>query len=188
MNTSAPPPPTPAVQVLPDAECWRLLVHSRLGRLAVDAADGAPDIFPVNFVASPDRCLYFRSAPGSKLMAITAHPSVALEIDGYDESVAWSVVVRGVADRLYADDEIEASGVLRLVSWSPTAKHDFVRITPRTMTGRSFRMEGGVHPMLQGTDADESTRTHARRPREIPHVAPPGAHPAESPRASKPSG
>lgn len=175
MNTpvqpSTPTPPTGAVEVLTDAECWRLLVHSKLARLAVDAMDGAPDIFPVNYVASQDRRLYVRSAPGSKLRAIAAHPSVALEIDGYDDAVAWSVVVRGVAERLDADDEIEASGVLQLVTWSPTAKHDFVRITPNATTGRRFRVHGGFAHGL-AAPVDESTPASGHRPREIPHFTP----------------
>jgi len=185
MNTpeqpSVPTPPTGAVEVLTDAECWRLLVHSKLARLAVEAIDGAPDIFPVNYVAAQDRCLYVRSAPGSKLRAIAAHPSVAVEIDGYDDDVAWSVVVRGVAERLDADDEIDASGVLQLVTWSPTAKHDFVRITPQATTGRRFRVHGGVPQWLVAT-ADDSAPAGRHRPQEIPHFAPLAAERADSTR------
>lgn len=165
-------PSTGAVEVMSDAECWRLLVHSKLARLAVEAIDGAPDIFPVNYVASQDRRLYLRSAPGSKLMAIAAHSSVALEIDGYDDTVAWSVVVRGVAERLDADDEIEASGVLQLVSWSPTTKHDFVRITPRATTGRRFRISGGLAQRFAATPAVDSAPASGHRPHEIPHFTP----------------
>ena len=39
-----------------------------------------------------------------------------------------------------ADDEIEASGVLDLQSANPTAKNDFVCITPREITGRRFHL------------------------------------------------
>jgi hypothetical protein len=167
------PPATHAIEVLPEAECWRLLVHGRLGRLAVDATDGAPDIFPVNYVASPDRRLYLRSAPGSKLMAIAALPAVAFEIDGYTDDGAWSVVVRGVAERLDADDEIEASGVLQLVSWSPTAKHDFVRITPRTISGRSFRMRDSLAGVPDDRASHHESGGRSRPPQAIPRHSPP---------------
>lgn len=168
------PPPTHAVQELADEECWRLLVHGSLGRLAVQSTDGAPDIFPVNYLASQDRRLYLRSAPGSKLMAIAAHPEVAFEIDGYTDVVAWSVVVRGTAERLDADDEIEASGVLELESWNPTAKYDFVRITPRSTTGRSFRLASYTAsiPVPSATGGGESRSDRSRPPQVIASYAP----------------
>jgi hypothetical protein len=167
------PPPTHAVQELPDAECWRLLVHGNVGRLAVQLTDGTPDIFPVNYVASKDHRLYIRSAPGTKLMAIAAHHDVAFEIDGFSDVAAWSVVVHGVADRLDADDEIEASGVLALASWSPTAKHDFVRITPRTTTGRSFRLASHTASIpVTSASGGEPRSDRSRPPQVIPSFAP----------------
>lgn len=167
------PPPTHAVEELNDSECWRLLVHGRLGRLALVATDDAPDIFPVNYVASKDHRLYFRSAPGSKLMSIAAHHDVAFEIDGYTDQAAWSVVVRGVAERLEADDEIEASGVLELASWSPTRKHDFVRITPKTTTGRSFRLSSSTGSIpLPSSATGEGRASRSQAPQAIPSRRP----------------
>ncbi len=120
-------------------ECWSVLASLSVGRLAVLGDDDAPDIFPVNYVTH-DELIYVRTAPGSKLMDVARDPRVAFEVDAAGGELAWSVVVRGAAARLDADDEIEASGVLDLQSANPTAKNDFVCITPREITGRRFRI------------------------------------------------
>jgi len=62
------PEELPEVTALSEEECWSALSSARVGRLAVTAEDGA-DIYPVNFVVK-DGNLFFRTAPGSKLMAI----------------------------------------------------------------------------------------------------------------------
>lgn len=118
-------------------DCWKALKRSDLGRLAVTSRTG-PDIFPVNYLVH-DGAIYFRSAPGSKLIDLTAHPDIAFEIDGSDGTTLWSVVVHGQAARLAIDSEIEESGVLELESWSPTDKWNYVRIVPASVTGRRFR-------------------------------------------------
>ncbi|WP_053546510.1 pyridoxamine 5'-phosphate oxidase family protein [Microbacterium aurantiacum] len=126
-------------------DCWALLQGGGVGRLALVAVDGAPDLYPVDFTVH-DGCLYVRSGPGSKLAALAARPQVAFETDGLDDGCRWSVVVRGQAARLDRDDEIEASGILDLVSSSPTPKHDFVCITPNRLSGRRFRVFPATAP------------------------------------------
>ncbi|GAB3603011.1 pyridoxamine 5'-phosphate oxidase family protein [Microbacterium aureliae] len=130
------------VETLREDECWRLLGTRGIGRLAAIAADGGPDIFPVNTLVN-DRRIYFRTGPGEKLVQVSARPRVAVEFDGGDPTWRWSVVVRGDARRMDRDDEIEASGVLDLVSLSPTPKDDFVCVEPTSVTGRRFRTD---HP------------------------------------------
>jgi len=124
----------PGLRDLSEAECWALLDRARLGLLGVVAPDG-PDLFPIDFIVS-ERSLLFRSAPGEKLMQLRAEPRVALAAEGVDREGQWSVVVRGRARRLDADDEIEASGVLELQPAAPGEKANFVRITPSSVTGR----------------------------------------------------
>lgn len=119
-------------------ECWTVLASLTVGRLAVLGDDGAPDIFPVNYLTHDER-IYVRTAPGSKLMDVARDPRVAFEVDAIGAELAWSVVVRGTAARLDTDDEIEASGILGLHSTNPTVKSNFVRITPREIAGRRFR-------------------------------------------------
>lgn len=115
-------------------ECWRLLSRAHVGRVAVHT-DGEIDIFPINFVATRGE-IFFRSAPGSKLMDIASNPVVAFESDGRRPGHRWSVVVRGIAQRLDRDDEIEASGVLDLHTVTSTEKWNYVRIRPTSVTGR----------------------------------------------------
>jgi len=119
---------------LTEEECWSHLHSSGLGRLAT-AAKGIVDIFPVNYLVHNEAIL-FRSAPGTKLVNLTAAPLVAFEADGFDGRWHWSVVIHGRAQRLNDDADIEESGVMDLVSWSPTPKFNYVRITPTDITGR----------------------------------------------------
>ena len=125
-----------ALEVLGEEESWHLLASADLARLAVSIDDGV-DIFPINYVVA-DRVIFFRTAPGSKLMDLTKHPIVALETDGTHNRRRWSVVVKGSAVRLGSDEEIEASGVLSLHSLVPTEKWNYVRITVSSITGRQF--------------------------------------------------
>lgn len=121
---------------LDEERCWALLAANSMGRLAAAAA-GEVDIFPLNYVVD-GRTLVFRTAPGTKLVELTIHSNVALEIDGYSEVEAWSVVVKGRATVIDARVEQEAVERLPLAPWIPTAKHVFVRITPNEVSGRRF--------------------------------------------------
>ena len=126
----------PAVRILDADECWDLLTETGLGRFAVRAGDGV-DIFPVNYLIR-DHELYFRSAPGSKLVDLTREPSVAFEVDGEHAQHVWSVVVHGTAHRLGTEQEISLSGISSLETSYPSEKFNYVRITPRAITGRTF--------------------------------------------------
>ena len=105
-----------------------------VGRIAIATDDGI-DIFPVNFTTH-ERHIYFRSAPGSKLIELTERPDVTFEADGSGRARRWSVVIKGAAERLNDDDEIVRSGVAALETVSPSVKNNFVRITPRLVSGR----------------------------------------------------
>lgn len=126
---------TPVIE-LPEDEAWDLLRVTTLGRLAVSAA-GELDIFPVNYVVD-ESTLVFRTAPGTKLIELTVRSSVAFEIDGWTEHGAWSVVVKGTAEQLDRQDDIDRADALPLVPWIPTIKYRYVRITPTSITGRRF--------------------------------------------------
>lgn len=127
----------PVITRMPVAACWEALAAAPFARLAVCVA-GEVDVFPVNVVAAGE-AIYFRTAPGSKLAALVAHPAVALEVDGYDEEAAWSVVVKGNAAQVEARDEIEAAEALALTPWIPTLKYRWVTVVPREITGLVFQ-------------------------------------------------
>jgi nitroimidazol reductase NimA-like FMN-containing flavoprotein (pyridoxamine 5'-phosphate oxidase superfamily) len=131
-----------AVFALTEDECWNLLERRELGRLAL-VVHGEPDIFPVNYVTDGPR-IFFRTAPGSKLADLTEDPHVAFEVDEYDDTVAASVVVKGIATRLDLQSEIDAAEALSLRPWIPTLKYRWVRIAPASITGRRF--ERGPEP------------------------------------------
>ena len=137
------------VETLDQHECWRLLVGSAFGRLAVSDEDGA-DIFPVNHLVHDHR-VYFRSAPGTKIVSLTERPGVAFETDGTENRRRWSVVLRGIARRLDVDAEIEGSGVGELHTFIRSTKWNFFVITPRTLTGIRF-----------ATDRDHRSTRHPR--------------------------
>jgi nitroimidazol reductase NimA-like FMN-containing flavoprotein (pyridoxamine 5'-phosphate oxidase superfamily) len=130
------------VEVLSEEDCWDLLRANTLGRIATSAG-GVVDIFPINFYADGSSIL-FRTAPGDKLVELTANEKVAFEVDGFTESVAWSVVAQGTARALDRQSEVDEAELLPVNSWIPTLKSVYVRITPHSLTGRRF--ERGPEP------------------------------------------
>lgn len=126
-----------AVEILDERECWELLELAPMGRIAL-AAGAEIDIFPINFAVHAG-CLWFRTAPGTKLLELTINPSVAVEIDGWDEGEAFSVVVKGTAERLEHGDEIAEAEGLELTPWMPALRSRWVRVRPAFVSGRRFR-------------------------------------------------
>jgi nitroimidazol reductase NimA-like FMN-containing flavoprotein (pyridoxamine 5'-phosphate oxidase superfamily) len=125
------------VRELTPQECWERVAAAPYGRLALSVGDEV-DIVPVNITLS-EGDLYFRTAPGSKLAELSANPVVAFEVDGYDDEHAFSVVVKGTAERLERQADIDAADRLPLTPWIPTLKYRWVRIRPRSVSGRVFR-------------------------------------------------
>ena len=130
----------PGTSVLDTENCWRLLAGTGIGRLAISVDDGV-DIFPLNYL-SHDARLYFRSAPGSKIVELTRRPQVAFEVDGRANGAHWSVVVRGSARRLASDPEIEHSGIEALKPWQTGEKFNYFEILPQQLSGRLVRTRG----------------------------------------------
>ena len=124
------------IETLTTEECWEVLSRARLGRLAT-AVGGEVEIYPLNFEVA-DRTIMFRTAPGSKLLELSVNPRVAFEVDEYDDRSAASVLVKGIAERVENQDEIDAADALPLTPWIPTLKYRWVRIVPESVTGRRF--------------------------------------------------
>jgi len=135
-----------ATEILSETECWELLDHTTVGRLAVDIA-GQPDIFPINFVVD-DRGIVFRSAAGTKLAGAVLNGVVAFEIDGYQpgDRTAWSVVVKGNARPIERMQELFDAEDLPLFPWLAWDKPNFVRIEPAVVTGRRYHIVDGARP------------------------------------------
>jgi nitroimidazol reductase NimA-like FMN-containing flavoprotein (pyridoxamine 5'-phosphate oxidase superfamily) len=118
-------------------ECWEMLRRHELGRLAFHLTDEV-HITPVNYAVDEDTLL-FRTAAGSKLLAVVMNSDVAFEIDEHDEHTARSVILRGRAELL---DEYSAHRAenLPLRPWVENPKENVVEITPTEISGRSFRL------------------------------------------------
>lgn len=124
------------IEELPEQECWELLDRARFGRLAM-APMGDPDIFPVNFIVD-GTTLLMRTAAGTKLADIVVNAAVALESDGIDGDVAWSVIAKGRARMVNSFTETYALDEKHLESWLPTDKPIYVEITVQSVSGRRF--------------------------------------------------
>ena len=127
------------MNVLEVDECMRRLSSHvpRIGRLAI-VDDGTPVILPVNYVFAGGTVV-FRTDPGSKLAAATRHESAAFEIDEVDATwrEGWSVLVTGRLVEVSDAAEIERLQALPLRPWAGD-KAAFVRLLPRSITGRSL--------------------------------------------------
>lgn len=124
-------------------ECWEMLEAHEFGRFAFRVVD-EQHITPINYAVdrlhTDDPTLLFRTAPGTKLLAVALGGEVAFEIDEYDDETASSVVVRGQA-RLLGEDEAHRSENIPLRPWIGPTKYDVVEITPTEVTGRRFRLD-----------------------------------------------
>jgi hypothetical protein len=131
------------ISVLNEDECWQLFNDAQVGRLAFAVA-GEPEIFPVNFVVD-GRALLFRTAEGTKLAGLTVSSRVAFEVDGYepDSGEAWSVVLKGEAERLDHFPDIYAAEKLPIFPWQASPKQWIVRVMPAKVTGRRFTVVRG---------------------------------------------
>jgi nitroimidazol reductase NimA-like FMN-containing flavoprotein (pyridoxamine 5'-phosphate oxidase superfamily) len=126
------------VTVLSEDECWNLLSSMSLGRL-VTIMDGKPEIFPVNF-ATRRRTVLFRTAQGTKLSSAVMGDWVAFEADYHDPALTWgwSVIIKGRAHLLSANEEISDAEEAPLRPWTATPKPLYVRVIAMEITGRRF--------------------------------------------------
>ena len=123
-------------ETMTDQECWQRLAAETIGRVAISVGD-SPRIFPVNHLVH-DGIVSFRTGPGEKTDASWAHPKVAFEVDGSDETVFWSVVVQGTSTMVADDDPSLPAAVRALVPLDPSPKHIVVSIAVDQISGRQF--------------------------------------------------
>lgn len=120
-------------------ECWELLRGHELGRLAFRAG-AEQHLTPINYAVDRQDgrdSLLFRTAPGTKLLAVALGAEVAFEIDDLDDEIATSVVVRG-RPRHLEGTEAHRAEQLPLRPWVGTDKYEVVEIVPEVVTGRRF--------------------------------------------------
>lgn len=129
------------LDVLDRDECLALLRRSVLGRIAV-VMDGRPLVFPVNF-AMDGEAIVFRTDAGTKAHA-ARDAFVSFECDGIDAvyHTGWSVLVVGRAEEVVNGADVRRLERLPLGRWCPGPKSTWLRIQPRTITGRRIPPHG----------------------------------------------
>jgi nucleotide-binding universal stress UspA family protein len=125
------------LETLPLDVCLRLLESVPVGRVSF-CADGGVVTLPVNHVVDRQDVV-FRTDLGSKLSAAERQDHVAFEADDYDvrTRTGWSVLVKGRAEVVREDSEIQRLSHLGLYPWVIAVDRPFwIRIRPTSVTGR----------------------------------------------------
>jgi nitroimidazol reductase NimA-like FMN-containing flavoprotein (pyridoxamine 5'-phosphate oxidase superfamily) len=129
------------VHLSPD-ECRALLPTQTIGRVGV-VFGTEQAILPVNYVVI-DGDVYFRTDPGSKLIAAVLHRPVVFEIDHAEPGTrdGWSVNVVGHAEEV--TDRALRQRVLDgpLEPWAEGVRDNVVRIRAEELTGRRIQHKG----------------------------------------------
>jgi nucleotide-binding universal stress UspA family protein/nitroimidazol reductase NimA-like FMN-containing flavoprotein (pyridoxamine 5'-phosphate oxidase superfamily) len=125
------------LETLPLEVCLRLLESVPVGRVSF-CTDGEVVTLPVNHVVD-GQDIVFRTDRGSKLSAADRQDHVAFEADDYDPRTrtGWSVLVKGHAEVIREDSEIQRLSYLGLYPWVTAVDRPFwIRIRPTSVTGR----------------------------------------------------
>ena len=70
---------------------------------------------------------------------LALNKNVVFEVDGWTDEGGWSVMVKGIAERITDEDELARARKAPLLPWIPTVKTIFVRVTPTIgISGRHF--------------------------------------------------
>jgi len=143
-GSAAPPLPDMAgladhagLETLPTDVCLRLLDSVAVGRVSFYTG-GEVVTLPVNHVVD-GLDVVFRADRGSKLSAAQRQDLVAFEADDYDvrTRTGWSVLVKGRAEVVHEDSEIQRLSHLGLYPWVTAVDRPFwIRIRPASVTGR----------------------------------------------------
>lgn len=125
---------------LSSQECLQLLTlhRPRLGRLAF-TTQGRVLVLPMNYVLV-DRCLYFRTTPGSKLLAALRVDRVTFELDHVDEvwREGWSVLAFGRLREVIDPEELADVAQRPLRPWAGDGRPHVLRLDIDELTGRSI--------------------------------------------------
>lgn len=122
------------LEALTVEECFDLIRHQPVGRIAVGSVDGPPLVVPVTFVLDGS-CVTFRSDAGEKLGGVGQR--VSFQVDAIDPThrTGWSVLLQGtlsvVDDEQLADVEVEP--------WVGPRAH-LLRLDPDVVTGRRLAL------------------------------------------------
>jgi nitroimidazol reductase NimA-like FMN-containing flavoprotein (pyridoxamine 5'-phosphate oxidase superfamily) len=136
-------------QLLPEAECLRLIAAGGVGRIGYMGRFG-PTILPVNF-ALQDGTIVFRTGQHSPMGEdlrtgiADAEYKVAFEVDEISPATreGWSVLIQGSAHHVDSDNELAEARRSGVQTWPGGEKDLFIRILPDRTTGRRIRRAAG---------------------------------------------
>lgn len=137
------PAAVPVLAELEPWECWAKLAPGGVGRVALTTPDG-PRVIPVNY-RTLDGAVLYRTRAGSTPARALGH-TVAFEVDHLDEALShgWSVLLVGPARQVTEAESVVWFG--RHADPRPwvgdEARDTWVRISPRSITGRVIRADG----------------------------------------------
>jgi nitroimidazol reductase NimA-like FMN-containing flavoprotein (pyridoxamine 5'-phosphate oxidase superfamily) len=118
--------------------CWMLLDRVPVGRVAFRLR-GETVVLPVNHRVNGHSIL-IRTGEGSLLDGLAAGADAAFEVDETDAfaETGWSVLIKG--DAREVSDPTERAEVERLAlhPWATGRKDHWIRIVPRSITGRAI--------------------------------------------------
>jgi nitroimidazol reductase NimA-like FMN-containing flavoprotein (pyridoxamine 5'-phosphate oxidase superfamily) len=125
----------PALEVLTREQCEAHISAGGVGRV-VFSTDRGPVALPVNFEFTAGEVIL--STDVAKANLLETQPVVGFEIDRVDEALSegWSVLVSGPAHRVTEPDEVLRLSSLDLEAWAGGERHELVKISPLTVTGR----------------------------------------------------
>lgn len=142
--------PGRALRELSRDESVALLETVPVGRVGV-SIDALPVILPVNFIVV-DRCIIFRTVPGTKLDAAMVRSVAAFEADDHaaDGSWGWSVLVRGYAHDMKDGSAIAEAALLRAWAFPRGEANHVVGIEMTMVSGRRFGVVSAFTSVLDG--------------------------------------
>jgi uncharacterized protein len=116
-------------------ECLALLRPGGVGRIAVAAPPGPPEVMPVNYILDGE-AVVFRSDLGTKLTLLRGG-AATFEVDAVDleQGTGWSVVLKG---RVYEPSHWETDH-LRVQPMAKGPHRQWIRLEPTSITGRRIQ-------------------------------------------------
>ena len=119
-------------------DCWARLQANNLGRLVLTDGNFV-DVLPVLYGVA-DHEIYLRTTRGDKLSSVVVSRRVAFEIDEPLPEGIRTVIVQGVAHWLPNEMTPDVVHTLGLRHFSDGNKMQWVRIEPRKVYGREYRL------------------------------------------------
>lgn len=135
-----PSAPRPELEILPAAECLRLIAPGGVGRVGLLAAAG-PEVLPVNYVLDDARsAVLFRTRREGVFARHVGEP-VAFEVDHVDaaHSAGWSVLVGGRLHHLAQPPDRLATSA-HVTPWAGGDRQLYLRIAIERISGRRIQV------------------------------------------------